>query len=212
MEPNNPYASPKGALVEEQSSGTKLQGWSPAYLRTLAWLCLASLLGTLAILALTFTVDKEEQVNLGRAMDALGIAVVIMGCYLLLRLKHFAEQRFAARWLSLPVWLVIALSLMLEMLDIVWGEAIFSTFDVITVVYVGVLILLGGATSWLGICLLRVQNVYPIFRVMAWMEVIGGAMLATVLLVLVAIIPLLGGTLTMMLVFFRAAAEVQTAN
>ena len=82
----------------------------------------------------------------------------------------------------------------------------------ITVVYVGVLILLGGATSWLGICLLRVQNVYPIFRVMAWMEVIGGAMLATVLLVLVAIIPLLGGTLTMMLVFFRAAAEVQTAN
>ncbi|WP_413247505.1 hypothetical protein [Pseudomonas sp. Z8(2022)] len=44
---------------------------------------------------------------------------------------------------------------------------------------------------------------------MAWLDIVGGLMLASVLLMLLALLPLLGAGVTLMLVFFRGAAEVR---
>ena len=46
-------------------------------------------------------------------------------------------------------------------------------------------------------------------KVMAWLDIVGGLMLASVLLMLVALLPLLGAGVALMLVFFKGAAELQ---
>ena len=68
---------------------------------------------------------------------------------------------------------------------------------------------LGCISLWLGICLLRVENVYPSFRLMAWLDIAGGVMLMSLLLAMLAPLPLIGALLAQMLLFFRVAAELQ---
>jgi len=68
---------------------------------------------------------------------------------------------------------------------------------------------MGICTTWLGIRLLKLQSPYPALKVMAWLDIVGGLMLASVLLMLVALLPLLGAGVALMLVFFKGAAELQ---
>ncbi|MBN7823530.1 hypothetical protein, partial [Bowmanella yangjiangensis] len=63
-------------------------------------------------------------------------------------------------------------------------------------------------TAWLGIRLLKVACPYPALRVMAWLDIVGGVMLASVILALLAVLPLLGAGVALMRVFFSAAAEL----
>ncbi|VXC24772.1 conserved membrane hypothetical protein [Pseudomonas sp. 8AS] len=208
MQPENPYAAPQVALLDTPAP-RPLSGWSVGQLQLLGWLSLVSLLGSLVVTVLVLLVDEQAAVALRRGMDALSLATVLLGSYLLLRLKVFAEQRFEARGLAFPVWAMVLLGLLLEGLDLLWGEGLFNRIDWRSILYFAVLVLLGIATLWLGIRLLQVPDVYPVFRVMAWMDIVGGGMLASVLLMVLAILPLLGGSLCMMLVFFRAAAELR---
>lgn len=208
MQPENPYAAPQVALVDVPAP-RPLSGWSVGQLQLLGWLSLVSLLGSLVVSVLVLLVDEQAGVALQRGMDALSLATVLLGSYLLLRLKAFAEQRFQARGLALPVWAMVLLGLLLEGLDLLWGDGLFNRIDWKTIFYFAVLVLLGIATLWLGIRLLRAPGTYPVLRVMAWMDIVGGGMLASVLLMVLAILPLLGGSLCMMLVFFRAAAELR---
>lgn len=208
MDQNNPYAAPQVALVDQQAP-QQLLGWSAAQLQLLGWLCLVSLLSTLVDLVLVFVVDEQADALLQRGVVALGLISTLLGMYLLLRFKRFAEQRFSARGLTLPVWLAVLFSLVLEALDLAFGEVVLSQLGGPMFVYFGALAVLGGVTLWLGICLLQVKDVYPVFRVMAWMEIVGGGLLATILLMVLAIVPLVGGTLCMMLVFFRGAEELR---
>lgn len=208
MDQNNPYAAPQVALVDALAPRT-LAGWGAGQLQVLGWLSLASVLVTLAALVAGFLSGGEENAVAGKVGDWLSTLSTVLGCYLLLRFRAFLEQRFAAGKLAAPVYLIVLSSLLSEILHWLWGDAIFTSLGWQTAVYTAVLVMMGLTTLWLGIVLLKVRDSYPALRVMAWMEVAGGAMLASVLLVLLAFIPLLAGTVASALVFFRGASELK---
>lgn len=203
---DNPYAAPRVDLLDN-GPPAPLDGWSVAQLRLLGWLSLASVLGSATITVIALAYGFEEDTRLLAINDWLSPALIILGCYLLIRLKGFAEQRFRASRLDWPVWAVIVSSLVLGVLDLLWGEATgevgWQMFS-----YFGLLAVYGVLLTWLGIRLRRAQNVYPVFNIMAWLDIIGGIMLASVILVVLAMLPLIGANLAMALVFFKAAKEL----
>lgn len=206
MEPhNNPYATPHVSLTEN-SGPPSLDGWSAGQLRLLAWLSLVSAVGSLLLLALALAEGLQGSQAVGRVSDWLSPVLILLGCYLLIQLKRFAEQRFAAQRLVWPVWAVIVCSLLLGVLDVLWGPAT-SELGWQMLSYFGVLAGYGALLTWLGIRLRQVQNVYPVFNLMAWMDIIGGIMLASIILLVLAMLPLIGANLAMAWVFFKAAAE-----
>lgn len=204
-EQQNPYAAPQVALVEEQAPN--LPGWRAEQLRLLGWLSLVSLLGTVTGLVLAFFVGEERTSGLARGTDTLGIATILLGCYLSLRLKAFAEQRFGAQGLLIPTWLIVVVSILLQAIDVIWGDSLFSGIGPATIVYGVLIVIIGIATLWLGVRLLKTQNVYPVFRVMAWLHIVGGALVASVILMVIGVLPLLAASAALALVFFRAARE-----
>ena len=208
MEPNNPYAAPQVALIDERVPQT-LDGWSVARLQLLAWLSLASILATLMALVAAFIGGDQPGSLADVAADWLSLVSTLLGCYLLLRLRTFLEQRFAAKGLFLPIVLIILFSLLAEGMDWLWGDAIYTSLGWPTVSFFAAIVLMGLMTLWLGIALLRIRNAYPVLRVMAWLEIAGGVMFASVVLVLIALIPLLGASLAMALLFFRGASELK---
>jgi hypothetical protein len=211
MQPDNPYSAPQVELLDGTGEQA-LPGWSARQLQVLGWLALVSVLANALLVGLLFAgslLEAYEAELLFTFTDWLGLMLVLLGCYLLLRLKAFAEARFAARNLSLPVWAVLAGSLLLELADLLFGEQLFTAPGWQTLSYMALLCLTGISTAWLGIRLLRLQYPYPALKVMAWLDIVGGLMLASVLLMLLALLPLLGAGVTLMLVFFRGAAEVR---
>ncbi|AXL77753.1 hypothetical protein Y82_3702 [Pseudomonas aeruginosa] len=75
--------------------------------------------------------------------------------------------------------------------------------------YFALLALIGATTLWLGLRLLKQENLYPSLRIMAWLDIAGGAMLASVLLLVLAVLPLLAATVAMALACWRAARELE---
>lgn len=203
---NNPYAAPQVALVDETTART-LEGWSAGQLRMLGWLSLVSVLGAVVLLGIAFASGLLEDPMLMLISTWLSPAVTVLGCYLLVRMKHFAEQRFSAEGLNTPIWAVVIVALLLVVMELIWGEST-SVIGIPMFAYFGLMCVYGILLTWMGIRLRQAQNVYPVFNVMAWMNIIGGIMLATIILILVALFPLLGASVAMALVFFKAAGEL----
>lgn len=201
----NPYATPQVSVVDA-AAPPKLPDWSAAYLRLLGWLSLISVFGSLVLLLIAVLDGAAADARKPLA-DWLGLALMLLGNYLLLCLKGLAEARFAASGLAWPVWLMVLAGVVLELLDFMFGAEMFNSLNLPGISYFAVMAMYGVATVWLGVRLLRVENVYPAFRLMAWLDIAGGVLLASVVLVLLAIVPLLGSSLAMMSVFFRAARE-----
>ena len=211
MQPDNPYSAPQVELLD--SAGVQsLPGWSARQLQVLGWLALVSVVANALVVGLTFAgalLEADEAELLFTYTGWLSLALALLGCYLLLRFKAFAEARFFARNLSVPIWLLLAVTLLLEAVDMLFGDQLFAGLDWQTIGYVALLCLMGICTTWLGIRLLKLQSPYPALKVMAWLDIVGGLMLASVLLMLVALLPLLGAGVALMLVFFKGAAELQ---
>ncbi|WP_043309800.1 hypothetical protein [Pseudomonas sp. ML96] len=202
MDPNNPYASPQVALVDAQAP-RPLDGWNPGQLRLLGWLNLAYLVATLVVIGLAFV---ESLVAIG---DWLSVAATLLGSYLALRLKAFLQARFAARGLDWPVWLSVVLSVALELAQLYWGETALAEFSAPSYIYFGGLAVLGLVILWLGIVLLKVIEPYPSLRALAWLNVASGVLVASVILLVVGILPMLAAMVASALVFFRGASELQ---
>lgn len=210
MQPDNPYSAPQVELLD--STGVQaLPGWNARQLRVLGWLALASVAANVLLLGLLFVgarLEAPEAERLFTYTDWLGLILALLGCYLLLRFKAFVEARFAARNLSVPIWLLLVVTLLLEVFDILFGDQLFTGMDWQTIGYMALLCLMGICTTWLGIRLLKLDYPYPALKVMAWLDIVGGLMLTSVLLMLVALLPLLGAGVALMLVFFKGAAEL----
>lgn len=202
MDPNNPYASPQVALVDAQAP-RPLNGWNPGQLRLLGWLNLAYLFATLVVIGLAFVE------SLAAVADWLSVAATLLGSHLVLRLKAFLEARFAASGLSWPVWLSVVLGVALELAQLYWGDAKLAEFSVPSYIYFGGLAMLGLVILWLGIMLLKVIEPYPSLRALAWLNVASGVMVASVILLVIGILPMLAAMVASALVFFRGASELE---
>lgn len=206
MQDENPFAAPTVPLVDNQPR--ELQGWTAGRLNLLGWLCLAGVLGNTLLWLSSFAGVWLDPAQLQVLNDWLGVALVLLGCYLLLQLKQLAEARFNAQGLQRPVWAMVLFSLLFEGGMLLLGEPTGELDWPLFLSLAGVF-LLGCISLWLGIRLLRVENVYPSFRLMAWLDIAGGVMLMSLLLALLAPLPLIGALLAQMLLFFRVAAELQ---
>ena len=206
MQDDNPFAAPTVPLVDTQLR--ELQGWTAGRLNLLGWLCLAGVLGNTLLWLSSFAGVWLDPAQLQVLNDWLGVVLVLLGCYLLLQLKQLAEARFNAQGLQRPVWAMVLFSLLFEGGMLLLGEPTGELDWPLFLSLAGVF-LLGCISLWLGIRLLRVENVYPSFRLMAWLDIAGGVMLMSLLLALLAPLPLIGALLAQMLLFFRVAAELQ---
>ena len=56
--------------------------------------------------------------------------------------------------------------------------------------------------------LLKVENAYPALRVLAWLNMAGGVLAASIILLVVAVLPMLAAMVATALVFFRGAREL----
>lgn len=206
---HNPYSAPRVDLLEPMPV-VALAHWSARRLSLLAWLSLFSVIGTL-LLGLSVAPDLgwlgADDDTSPSYVAGLNLGLTLLGCYLLLALKGFAQARFAARNLAWPVRCVVIGYGLLGGLGIWFGEAAMSTLSWQTFVYLGLMVPLGGGVVWLGIVLLRVQQSYRAFRLMAWLNIAGGVCLVSVILIILSVIPLLGSNLAMTAVFFKGAAE-----
>lgn len=204
----NPYATPRVELVEQGIPDAFRRRWTPAQLRILAWLCLASIAGGVVLMVLSLLEAFGDGAAFGVYADWLGLLLSLLGAYLLLRLKHLVESRFRGPSLAWPVWLSILLTLLGEgwSLLAVTDDAL-QGWNWQALVYFALLALIGATTLWLGLRLLKQENLYPSLRIMAWLDIAGGAMLASVLLLVLAVLPLLAATVAMALACWRAARE-----
>ncbi|GLK59591.1 hypothetical protein ACFS3C_07250 [Azotobacter vinelandii] len=202
---DNPYAPPREALLA--SPGVPpMPDWSPAQLWVLGWLALAMVLGTLVIMLLSFGGFTRMR---GVALYAnwLGLALVLLGNYLLLRLKGFVEARFAARGLGWPVWLCVVLGLLLEVVALRFEPGPLA--DWLAWLYAVALVGYGGLLVWLGARLLGVPEAFRALYGMGWLVIAGGLMLASLVLATQAALPLMGAYAVLARVFFRGAAELR---
>lgn len=203
---HNPYSAPRVELLDPLPV-VALERWSAAHLSLLAWLTLVSLLGTLVVFGFGLAAESLEVAAYQSSVDGLNLVLTVLGCYLLLRLKAFAEARFAAKHLAWPVWCSVLGYGLLGIFEYGFDESSMASLNWQAFVYLGLMVLAGGLTLWLGIRLLKVEQAYPVFRLMAWMDIASGICLLSVVLLVVAVLPLLGGSVAMMLVFFKGAAE-----
>ncbi|WP_457981181.1 hypothetical protein L0Y47_10535 [Ectopseudomonas composti] len=211
MQPDNPYSAPQVELIDELPV-RQLPGWSVRQLQVLGWLALMSALGSALMLGAIFAstwLGQAELEQVERYTRWLGLLLMLLGNYLLIRLKSFIEQRFAARGVSWPVWIIVALALVSGVMDFMVGDQLFKALSVLTIAYLGLMVLMGLGITWFGVRLLRLRLTYASLRIMAWLSIASGLMFASVLLLPLAILPALAVCVTQGLVFFRGAAELQ---
>lgn len=202
MDPNNPYAAPRVELIDARRP-QQLPGWSPGQLQVLGWLNLAYLVATIAVIGLAFAPELKM------TGDWLSVASTLLGSYLVVRLKAFLEARFGATGLTWPVWLSVGLGLVLEAVQLYWGDDALAEFSLQSALYFGLLALLGLVILWLGIALLRITDTYPVVRVLAWLNIASGVLVASVILMLVGVLPMLAAMVASALVFFQGARELK---
>ena len=142
--------------------------------------------------------------------DSLGVALVLLGCYLLLQLKQLAEARFNAQGLQRPVWAMVLFSLLFEAACCFWASRPASWTGRCFLSLAGVF-LLGGISLWLGDSFAAGGKRLPVLSPDGLADIAGGVMLMSLLLALLAPLPLIGALLAQMLLFFRVAAELQEA-
>src|SRR3989338_6133023 len=150
---HNPYSAPRVELLEPLPV-VALERWSARHLSLLAWLTLVSLLGTLVLLGFGLVAQRLELGAYQPAIDGLSLALTALGCYLLLRLKAFAEARFAAKHLAWPVGCAVVGYGALGIFEHGVDEVAMASLNWQAFVYLGLMLLAGGLTLWLGIRLL----------------------------------------------------------
>lgn len=209
MSDENPFAAPTASVVERPELPSV--DLSAQKLRLNAWLTVAEALGTIVLLFLVVMGSWQEQEQLLTYSNWLGAALALLGCYLLFQLRELAERLFQAQRLGRVVWFSVLGSVVYQLLMLT-VEASTGELDWSMVVSIGSLPLMGVLSLWLGIRLLQVENVYPSFRLMAWLDIASGVLLLLILPGVLAPLPLIGAMLCQAAVFFRAAAELPTAD
>lgn len=211
MQPDNPYSAPQVELIDDLPV-RQLPGWSVRQLQVLGWLALMSALGSALMLGVIFVsswLGQAELEQVERYTRWLQLLLMLLGNYLLIRLKSFIERRFTAHGLGWPVWIIVVLALASGAMDFMVGDQVFKALSMLTIVYLGLMVLMGLGITWFGIRLLKVRLAYASLRIMAWLSIASGLMFASVLLLPLAILPALAVCVTQGLVFFRGAAELQ---
>lgn len=202
----NPYAPPQVELLQPEAP-RPLPEWSAGQLRLLGWLSLVGFLGNLVLL-LGVVSMSWFWLETPAYTDWAGLSLVLLGSYVSLRFKVFAEVRFAATGLTWPTWIVIVFSVLLQVMLLTVGDQL-GSLGWEMALYGACMALSGVGCIWLGVRLVKVPDTYPSFRVVAGSILVTGVMLVSLLLAAFSSLPALVSVVATALVFFRGARELE---
>lgn len=203
----NPYAPPQVELLQPEAP-RPLPEWSAGQLRLLGWLSLVGFLGNLVLLLGVVSIGWFGIELPVAYTDWSGLSLVLLGCYVSLRFKVFAEARFAATGLTWPTWVVVVTSVLLQVMLMTVGAQL-GSLGWEMVLYGSGLVLCGAGCIWLGVRLVKVPDTYASFRVVAGAILVTGVMLVSLLLAAFSSLPALVSVVATALVFFRGARELE---
>lgn len=210
MDEGNPYAPPRASLVERHLPAGFAGDWSSGQLRVLGALALGCLAGLLALLIQAAWLALHPGWPALPFAHLLGLLLVLLWGYLLLRLRHLLADRFALRGLGRPVLLQVLAGLLLSGLGALGRLPEPAHPGSLELGYFAAFVLLGFSQLWLGLRLRRIRpaQAWPALRLLAALLLGGGVLCASVVLLVPALLLGLLACLTLARVFFAAAAEL----
>ncbi|NNN28594.1 MULTISPECIES: hypothetical protein [Pseudomonas] len=210
----NPYAAPQVELVDTRAPTPFLVGdWSSGKLRLLAGLTLALLLTDLTLIGIgmvarlpggpKFLMPYEEW---------LGALSMLLGCFLAWRSTRLLEDRFAARGLRWPMWILIVIAVVMQVFSMLFDVDLTGSRQSNATVYFMMMYLPSGLVQlWYGIRVLKIQLPFTSVKVMGWFDVVSGICLASIVLFAFGTLLSIINTIPLALIFLRSAGEQERA-
>lgn len=214
MSDYDPYRPPRAPLLDPHLPPAFVGGdWSRSQLRVLGALALGHLAGLLVLLLVALWKSLNPLLPPLPFTHLLGLLLVLLWGYLLLRLKDLLAARFGLRGLSRPLALQVLLGLLASGLGaLLDGRASGLTGSVLELGYFALFVALGLSLLWFALRLRRIRQPWPALRLFAWLLLLAGFAAASVLLLVPALLLGLGAAAALSWVFFAAASELAEDN
>lgn len=213
MPERDPYCPPRAILLDTPLPARFAGGdWAPGQLRVLAALSLACLLGLGVLLALRLWLAIHPQFAPLPFVHLLGLLMVLLWGYLLLRLRALLHDRFALRGLDWPLAVQILAGLLLAGVGALLDEPQLAWVALFKLGHFALFVVLGLSQAWFALRLWRLRHGWPALRLLAALLLLGGIGCASVLLLVPALLLGLGAAAALAWVFFTAAGELGAAG
>lgn len=208
------YSAPASNLFLEEAlpEGYVEGDLTQSKLRLAGWLSIIYMLIQVPSFVISFMVGAEpENTMYDGLFKALIIVDMLLWIYLILVFKAFVNIRFGFTGVNRVIQFMIALSVVMYGLVFFMGQGD-DELDVFTIVYFALLIPMGVAMVLFGKRLLSIENEFKYLRIYAWLNIISGVCVASVILFLLATPLGLIASLLIALMFFAAANELESAR
>jgi len=200
-------------LLKEKLPETFINGTlTPKKLKRAGWLALFYMLFLIPVLWVALLNGAEPNNKMYAVANNLFLVIdTVVWIYLLIVLKTFLNLRFELYTTDKYIKIMILLSILTALVEPFASDTIaIDNFGVADIISFGVLIPTGIVTVLFGKTLLSVTTDFKHLRLFAWLNMIYGVCLASLILILLAIPFILALSLVMVLIFFAAAKELKT--
>jgi hypothetical protein len=187
-------------LPEEYIGGTLTR----RKLLFLAWLSLIYLVLTIPTIAVSFMSEfyggSGGMQSLNTSLTVINLLVYI---YSMIMFRIFLNLRFNYSGVNTHIFLLIALSLTLNVSSLLMGD----DFGVSMVVFVLSLVPFGIVSIMFGKRLLTIQSEFSYLKLYSWATIIAGILMTTVIFMVLALPAAIVASFGFMMMFFTAAGE-----
>jgi hypothetical protein len=187
-------------LPEEYIGGTLTR----RKLLFLAWLSLIYLVLTIPTIAVSFMSEfyggSGGMQSLNTSLTVINLLVYI---YSMIMFRIFLNLRFNYSGVNTHIFLLIALSLTLNVSSLLMGD----DFGVSMVVFVLSLVPFGIVSIMFGKRLLTIQTEFSYLKLYSWATIIAGILMTTVIFMVLALPAAIVASFGFMMMFFTAAGE-----
>ena len=207
----DPYRPPQAPLLDPQlpAAFSASGDWSRSQLRLLGALALGHLFGLLVLLLVNLWQVLHPQAAPLAFTHLLGLLLVLLWGYLLLRLRALLACRFGLRGgLGRSLGLQVGLALLANGLGALFEEPGVALPGWLEQGRLALFIALGLSVLGFALRLWRIRRAYPALRWFAGLLLFAGAACASVVLLVPALLLALAATAALAWVFFNAAGEL----
>lgn len=204
------YKSPESDLViEELVPDSFKQGkLSKNKLAMAGWLSILYILLVVPATWISFMSGLQgDSYNYANEAVYLDAALTAFWIYLILVMKSLLNERFDFNLADKYINLQIIISIPMAILSIFMDDS-GAGYGIISIAYFILLIPIGVITVLFGKQLLKISNRFSGLKLYAWTNIIAGACMASIVLILLAIPVGIASSIAMAIMFFSAAKEL----
>lgn len=209
------YKTPNADLsVREELPDNYLNGpLTPGRMETSAWLTVfyTLLLIPCFIISVLSELDSRNEL-FTITSQILDLVVTFLWVYLIYQFKYFINKRFHDSTIDPAIYILIAASIIMYVLGLAQNglDENATLYMVSDYIILATVIITGVFTIILGRKLLVARLDFPHIRLFAWLNIISGLCMVTVLLILLLLPLSFILSITMAMIFFSAARELNT--